>query len=87
MTISPIKQALLRATACHCGLDCTHGHTETVKEVAKLDRQCLGHLGGDTGEATLFYAANLYRFGLPFDFAILDKEILPEMCAHYTAPL
>ena len=36
---------------------------------------------GESSEATLFRAATLHRFGLPYDYAKLDTETLPEMCS------
>jgi hypothetical protein len=38
-------------------------------------------------DATLVFAATLHRFGLPFDFARLDSETLPEMRSCFKAPL
>jgi hypothetical protein len=61
-----VKQALMRATAGECGWDNAHCARATVEAVAKIDRPgTLAH--DDSNEATLFCAATLHRFGLPFD--------------------
>ncbi len=36
---------------------------------------------GESSEATLFCAATLHRFGLPFYYARMEPKTLPEMCA------
>jgi hypothetical protein len=41
--LDPVKQALMRATTCQCGMDSSQCHAETVKEVAKLDKPVLGN--------------------------------------------
>jgi hypothetical protein len=86
-TLTPVKQALLRATAGQCGMDsaaCTMG---TVKEVAGMEHPGKGSNGEDSREASLFCAATLHRFGLPVDYARLHIDTLPEICACCKAPL
>ena len=77
---NPVKQTLMRAIACQCGLDSSQCHAETVTEVAKLDRLGFGN-HGESNEATLFYASTLRRFGLPLDYARMEPNTLPDMCA------
>jgi hypothetical protein len=59
----------------------------TVREVVGLDHPGKGNNGEDSKEASLFCAATLHRFGLPVDYARLNADTLPEMCACCTAPL
>jgi hypothetical protein len=57
-----------------------------VEAVAKMDRPTsLAH--EDSSEATLYCAATLHRFGLPFDYARLSKVLLPEVCPCCFVPL
>ena len=79
--LNPIKQTLLRATTGQCGLDSAYCHYATVKDVAKLNRPRGGVPEDGSREASLFCAATLHRYGLPVDFARLDSERLPKMCA------
>ena len=82
----PVKQFLMRASAGQCELDSSHCHSDIVREIAKLNRLGFGK-NGESSEATLFCAATLHRFGLPYDYAILDTKTLPEMCSCCKAPL
>ncbi len=69
----------MRATAGKCEMDPSSCHSDTVREVAKLDRPGSGNNDESSG-ITLFCAATLHRFGLPYDYGKLDSETLPEMC-------
>jgi hypothetical protein len=83
---NPVKMALMRATTSQCGLDSTMCHADAIAEVTKLDRPGF-EKHGDSSDATLFCAATLHRFGLPFEYAELNPKTLPEMCASCKAPL
>ena len=85
--LNPVKESLLRSTVSQCGIDSSHCHSYTVKDVAKLDRLGLRNVGVKSSEATLFYVVTPHRFGLSFDFARLDSEVMPMMCACGKAPL
>jgi hypothetical protein len=54
---------------------------DTVREVAGLDHPGKENIGEDSREASLFCAVTLHRFGLPVDYARLNADTLPEMCA------
>jgi hypothetical protein len=84
--MDPLKQALMRASACQCGLDSAHCSSATVEAVARMDCQAsLSHDG--ISESTLFCAATLHRFGLPVDYAKLENCVLPEACQCCAVPL
>jgi len=85
-SLNPVKPSLMRATTGRCGTDSSAFHSDTVKEVAKLDRPGFGN-DEDFSEATLFCAATLHKFGLPYDYAKLDSETLPGMCSCCKASL
>jgi hypothetical protein len=85
-SLNPVKRSLMRATVGQCGVDSSFCHSETVREVAKLDRPGFGN-NEETSEATLFCAATLHIFGLPYDYAKQDSETLSEMCSCCKAPL
>jgi hypothetical protein len=78
---NPVKHALLRAIAGHCGMDSAACTMDNVKEVAGMEHPEKGSNGEDLREAALFCAATLHRFGLPVDYARLHIDTLPEMCA------
>ncbi len=81
-----VKQALMRATACHSGMDYSQCHADIVKEVAKLDRPGFGN-HGESSEGTLFCAATLHSFGLTFDYATLEPKILRMMQGPIVGPI
>jgi hypothetical protein len=58
----------MRATTCQCGTEFSDCHSDTGKEVAKLDRPGFGN-DEDSSEATLLCAATLHKFVLPYDYA------------------
>jgi hypothetical protein len=41
----------------------------------------------EASKGTLFCAASLHRFSLPYDFAKLERAVLPEVCYCYSTPL
>jgi hypothetical protein len=86
-TLNPVQQALLRATAGQCGMDSASCTTATAREVAIMDRPGFGNNKEHSGEASLFCAATLHRFGLPVDYSRLQGITLPESCACCKAPL
>ncbi len=47
VALNPVKQALLRASAGQCGLDSASCTTNTVSEVARMDRPGIGNNGED----------------------------------------
>jgi len=77
-SLNPVKQALMRASTCPCGLDSAHCHSDNVREVANRSRPRFG-INGESIEATVFCAATLHRYGLTYDYAELDPKTLPEM--------
>ncbi len=60
---------------------------DTVKEVTGMDHPGKGNHEEDSREASLFCAATLHRLGLQGDFARLNADTLPEICACCKAPL
>jgi hypothetical protein len=85
-SMDPIRQTLLRANAGQCGRDAAHCSLQVVRAVATMDcPAALAHT--ETSEASLYCAATLHRFGLPVDFAKLDKYSLPETCSCCNVPL
>jgi hypothetical protein len=84
--LNNVKKALMRASACQCGLDSSYCHADTAAFVAKMDRPGLGN-HGDSSEPTLVCVATLHRFGLPFDYAKQDPKTFPETCACSKAPM
>jgi len=85
-SLNSVKKSLMRATTGQCSTDSSACHSDTVKEVAKLDRPGFRN-DENFSEATLFCAATLHRFGLPYGYAKLSSETLPEMCSCCKAPL
>ena len=84
--LGSVKQALMRATAGECGRDSAHCARATVEAVAKMDRPGpLAH--DDSSEATLFCAATLHRFGLPYDYPRLSRCNMAENCPYCSVPL
>ena len=77
LALNPVKQALLRASAGQCRLDSASCTPITVSEVARLDKPGIGYNGEVTGEASLFCAATMHRYGLPVDYARLNAGTLP----------
>jgi hypothetical protein len=77
-SLNPVKLSLMRATAGQCGVESSACHSDTVRKVAKLDRPGFGH-NDESIETTLFCAATLHRFGLPYDYAEIDSETVPKM--------
>jgi hypothetical protein len=72
-----VKQALMRVSACQCGMDTAHCSTTTVKDVARMD--CLGSMThAEIREGVLFTSSMLHRVGLPYDYAKLEDFVLPE---------
>ncbi len=85
-TMDEVKQSLTRATAGQCGMDTTHCSIATVEALARMDFPAsLSH--DKLSKGTLFFAASLHRFGLPFDLAKLEAIVLPETCPCCTSPL
>jgi len=86
LKMDPVRQSLLRANACQCGRDSAHCSLQTVREVAAMN--CPSSLTHDeTSGASLFCVAILHRYGLPYDNAKLENQLLPETCACCNAPL
>jgi hypothetical protein len=82
--IGPVRGALMKAPAGQCGMDGGACSSHTVKAVAALEGQTSQAI---SNEGTLYCAATLHRHGLPVDFAKLDGETLPEVCACCNAPM
>jgi len=86
LKMDPVRQSLLRATAGQCGRDSAHCSLQTVRDVATMDGPSfLAH--DETSDASLYCVATLHRYGLPYDCAKSENQLLPEMCACYNAPL
>ena len=84
--MDPARQAMLRATAGHCGRDSAHCSLSTIRVMATMD--CPSSLSLDeTSDASLFCAATLHKYGLPHDYARLENHTLPETCNCCQAPL
>ena len=84
--LGPVKQALMRASAGECGRDSAHCAKATVEAVARMDRPGpLAH--EDSSESTLFCAATLHRFGLPYDYSRLSRGYLAETCPCCSVPI
>ena len=81
-----VKQAMIRASAGHCGMDSAHCSTSTLKDVAHLD--CPGSMAHvEMSEGVLYTSSMLHSFGLPYDYANLEDFNLPESCPCCSAPL
>jgi len=85
-TMNPVKQAMMRASACQCGTDFARCSTATESHVARMD--CPGSMAhAEMSEGVLYTSSMLHRFGLPYDYAKLDDFVLPESCPCCSAPL
>jgi hypothetical protein len=77
--MDPVRQTLMRATFGQCGRDFAHRSLLTVRAVATMD--CPASMAhAETSEASLYNAATLHRYGLPYDYAKLETTVLPEIC-------
>ena len=57
-----------------------------MRDVATMDvPSFLAH--DETSDASLYCAATLHRYGLPYDYAKLENQLRPETCACCNAPL
>ena len=76
---NPVKQAMMWASTCHCGIDSAHCSASTVRDVARMD--CHGSMAhAEMSEVVLYTSTMHHRFGLPYDYAKLEDFILPESC-------
>ena len=77
--MDPVKKALMRASAGHCGTGTAHCSTTTVRDVARMD--CPGSIAhAEMSEVFLYTSSMLHRFGLPYDYTKLEDFVLPESC-------
>ena len=75
-----VRQTLVRANACQCGMDSAHYSMYTMGAMVTMDSSAtLAH--AETSEAFLCCASTLHRYGLPLDYAVLESFILPETCS------
>ena len=79
-------RTLLRANAGKCGRDTAHSSLKMVRSVDTTD--CLAaRVHEKSFDASLFCAATLQRYGLPYNYTKLDTHILPKTCACCNAPM
>ena len=83
--MSPVKGALMRASAGQCGMDSAGCSASTMDIVAGLDHRGSVDKEG-ASEGSLLCAATLYSFGLPFEYARLENLVRPETWAYCNAP-
>ncbi len=67
MSLDPVRSALIRASAEHCGLDTTSWSAFTVEVVVGLDRPGFGIM--DDASEGAFLCCHPPLFGLTFQYA------------------
>ncbi len=82
--MGPLKKALMRVAFGQCGLDSASCSASTVEAVAGLDGPWAK---GEASEDFILFAATIHRHGLPFQYARLEKSLVPDMCVCCNAPL
>jgi len=84
--MDPVRGALMRASAGQCDMDYVGCAASTMEDVTGLDHKVSTDKEG-TSERSLFFAATLHSFGLPYEYARLETYVLQETSACYKAPL
>jgi len=74
-TMDPVRQTLLRDNAGQCGRDTSHCSLKMVGAVATMDYlAALAH--EECSDTSLFCAATLHRYVIPYDYAILYTHVI-----------